>query len=100
MVRASGSYPLRQGFESLHRHHSVLGELAAFFRGTAPVDPGDRVLTDYGQREFTASEHRLSALLADFPDDLSVARLLELARGFRAEPPPDDWDGTTTYHEK
>lgn len=54
MVRASGSYPLCQGFESLHRHQApsdprraLLDALSRFFTEEAPVTPGDRIVVAF-----------------------------------------------------
>lgn len=60
----------------------------------------EEALDEYVRREFANSERLLSALLADYPDDLSVGRLLDLARAFQVEPPAADWDGTTVYRQK
>lgn len=46
LVRASGSYPLSQGFESLHRHHPSLRKFKNFLK-EFPLQEGDRILLAY-----------------------------------------------------
>jgi len=60
----------------------------------------EQALEIYRQQRFPAAALALEQLTAEFPDDLSVARLLALARDFRDRPPPSGWDGTTVFHEK
>jgi adenylate cyclase len=54
----------------------------------------------YRRRSFRDAASALEQLTAGFPDDLSVARLLELARDFQTRPPDEGWDGTTVFQEK
>jgi adenylate cyclase len=60
----------------------------------------EEALRLYRERRFRDAASALEPLAADFPDDLSVARLLELARDFRNRPPEEGWDGTTVFNEK
>jgi adenylate cyclase len=60
----------------------------------------EEALRLYRERRFGDAASALEPLAEEFPDDLSVARLLELTRGFRERPPEDGWDGTTVFEEK
>jgi adenylate cyclase len=60
----------------------------------------EEALRLYQQRRFRDATLGLERLAADFPDDLSVARLLELTRDFQTRPPEEGWDGTTVFQEK
>jgi adenylate cyclase len=93
-VRAKGKHLPIDLYELLGRNGEVDAARLAF--ATRYED----ALALYVRREFANSEAALAALLSEYPDDLSVLRLLELARAFQVEPPPEEWDGTTTYQEK
>jgi adenylate cyclase len=60
----------------------------------------EEALRQYRERRFEDAASALERLAAEFPGDLSVARLLALARGFHSRPPQADWDGTTVFQEK
>ena len=57
----------------------------------------EAALDRFGERDFAAASAALEALAGEFPDDRSVARLLELIRELGVNPLPDDWDGTTNF---
>lgn len=54
----------------------------------------------YRSRSFERAAAILDALLRENPGELSVVRLLALARAHAAEPPPDDWDGVSIFEQK
>lgn len=54
----------------------------------------------YRSRSFESAAKTLGALLQESPGELSVERLLVLARAHAADPPPDDWDGVSNFEEK
>ena len=79
MVRASGSYPLCQGFKSLHRHLFLwIHFLAAFLAGAAPACGGDSVSGDSPEEEVELARAKADAAdilrrrLVDAESSLSV----------------------------
>jgi adenylate cyclase len=90
-VRAKGKNEAIDLYELLGRAREVPAarlDLAARY---------EAALDHYGNRDFSAAAETLEALARDFPHDLSISRLLDLSRGFLAEPPPADWDSTTNF---
>jgi adenylate cyclase len=77
--------------------------------GRAGEVPADRLefaaryeaaLDQYRERDFAAASAALESLQQEYPDDVSVARLLELTRDVAKNPPDDGWDGTTNFQVK
>jgi adenylate cyclase len=93
-VRAKGKHEPIELYELLGRSGEV-DEAVLAFSGRY-----EEALELYRQRRFPDAARALERLAAEFPDDLSVARLLELTRDYQARPPQEDWDGTTVFHEK
>lgn len=60
----------------------------------------EEALDAYRSRLFGEAIFRLEALEADEPGDLSVIRLLGLARDYERTAPPEDWDGASDFFEK
>jgi predicted Zn-dependent protease len=60
----------------------------------------EAALDQFRERDFTAAGTALEALAREFPDDRSVARLLQRIRDLGVNPLPDDWDGTTNFQVK
>jgi adenylate cyclase len=60
----------------------------------------EEALAFYRSRSFASAVEILEDLLLDDPGDLSVERLLGLARTHAAHPPPEDWDGVSNFDEK
>jgi adenylate cyclase len=54
----------------------------------------------YRERRFAEARAALEALAGERPGDLSVTRLLELARRLERAPPAADWEGVSDYFEK
>jgi adenylate cyclase len=54
----------------------------------------------YQQREFAGAIGILESLRHDYPDDLSVARLLQSCAHCLETPPDPSWDGVTRYDIK
>jgi adenylate cyclase len=93
-VRAKGKQRPIELYELLGRRGEVDAARLAF------AARYEEALALYRQRRFGEAVAALSLLAAEFPDDLSVARLLELARDFRTRPPSEAWDGTSVFREK
>ena len=60
----------------------------------------EEALASYADRAFARAREILEALSADHPADVSVSRLLALARELEASPPDAGWDAVTAYYEK
>jgi adenylate cyclase len=54
----------------------------------------------YRERRFAQARERLETLVAAGRGDLSVTRLLDLARLYEQSPPDADWDGVSDFFEK
>lgn len=54
----------------------------------------------FRRRHFERAAENLGALLRDTSGDPAAERLLGRARAYMADPPPDDWDGVSNFHEK
>jgi adenylate cyclase len=93
-VRAKGKQASIELYELLGRAGEVDRPLLEFSARY------EEALGLYRRRRFSDAIRALERLAAEFPDDVSVARLLELTRGFQNRPPEEDWDGTTVFHEK
>jgi adenylate cyclase len=93
-VRVKGKSLAVEVYELLGRTGQVPEERLHFARRY------EEALDAYRSRLFGEAIFRLEALVAEHADDLSVTRLLELSRGFDAEPPPEDWDGASDFFEK
>jgi adenylate cyclase len=93
-VRVKGKSRAVEVYELLGRTGHVSEERLQFARHY------EEALDAYRSRLFGEAIFRLEALEAEHADDLSVTRLLELSRGFDAEPPPEDWDGASNFFEK
>jgi adenylate cyclase len=93
-VRAKGKRQPIELYELLGRRdevHAAVLEFAARY---------EEALELYRQRRFADAVLALERTAADFGDDVSVARLLDLARDFQTRPPERDWDGTSVFYEK
>lgn len=51
----------------------------------------------FRDRRFDKALVALDGLAAEYPDDLSVARLIDRARQMRADPPADDWEAVSVF---
>jgi adenylate cyclase len=60
----------------------------------------EQALAAYRERRFAEAVASLETLAAEHAGDLSVERLLGLARRFSQQPPEEGWDGVTDYFEK
>ena len=60
----------------------------------------DSAIDAYRKRDWDEAERLWRDVLAAEPDDRVAAIYLERIAGFRASPPPDDWDGSITLTEK
>jgi adenylate cyclase len=93
-VRAKGKQKAIDLYQPLGRAGEVdppLLEFAARY---------EEALRMYREQRFGDSIAALESLARELPGDLSVARLLSLARDFRDRPPADGWDGTTVFEVK
>ena len=94
VVRVKGKERPVEVSELLGRETQV-GEPARRF--AARYEEG---LALYRSRSFASAAETLGALLQENPGEPSVERLLVLARAHAADPPPDDSDGVSSFHEK
>ncbi len=90
-VRAKGKQEPIDLYELLGRAGEVPAERLEF------AARYEAALAQYRERDFAAASAALGALAREFPDDRSVARLLDLIRDLGAKALPDDWDGTTDF---
>ncbi len=60
----------------------------------------EEALARFRSRDWDAADTLLAELAAEHPDCLVYPLYRERVAHFRAEPPPPEWDGTTTYEEK
>jgi adenylate cyclase len=93
-VRAKGKREPIELYELLGRSGEVTREALGF------AAQYEEALRLYRQRRFQDAIDALEQLTGEFPEDLSVSRLLELARQFETRPPGTDWDGVSVFHEK
>jgi adenylate cyclase len=90
-VRAKGKLDAIELYELLGRSGEVSAQRLEF------AARYEAALDQFRTRDFAAATAALEALAQQFPNDRSVARLLELIRELGTKPLPDDWDGTTNF---
>lgn len=93
-LRVEGRKEAVQIFDALGRAGEVpddLREMASHFAAG---------LAAYRNRDWATAEHAFSDALTVLPDDGPSRVLLQRTQHLQAEPPPVDWDGTWTLHEK
>lgn len=64
------------------------------------VEVFNQVLELYRERQWEAAESAVRALVDEYGDAALYAMYLERIRHFRAEPPPEDWDGVLDFQAK
>jgi len=60
----------------------------------------EEALAFYRSRKFERAVELLQAMMREEGVEGSTERLLTLARGYMAHPPPDGWDGVSNFFEK
>ncbi|HVI88371.1 MAG TPA: adenylate/guanylate cyclase domain-containing protein [Dongiaceae bacterium] len=93
-LRVEGRKDAVQIFDALGRAGEVpddLREMASHFAAG---------LAAYRNRDWATAEHAFSDALTVLPDDGPSRVLLQRTQRLQVEPPPVDWDGIWTLHEK
>lgn len=81
--------------------HELLGAAGSVTEaGLAAARRYEEALRLYRERCFAEARGKLEGLAGERPADLSITRLLELARGLERTPPGDGWEGVSEYFEK
>jgi adenylate cyclase len=94
VVRVKGKAKAVEIYELLGTAGRVSGQRMAF------AARYEQALAAYRERRFADAVACLETLAAEQAGDLSVERLLGLARRFVQQPPDEGWDGVTDYFQK
>jgi adenylate cyclase len=80
--------------------YEALAELPGTLEQVDRKERYEQAFDLYLARQWNDAEAILTRLISDHPEDHPAGKLLAVVREFRAAPPPDDWDGVYTAHEK
>jgi adenylate cyclase len=94
MVAVKGRKEPETIYELVGREQEVTAERRDF------VQRYESAFDFYLQREFAGAVEVLESLRHDYPDDLSVSRLLQSCAHCLEIPPDPSWDGVTRYSSK
>lgn len=92
-VRVKGKEQAVTIYEVMHSFHPFKLDQVAF-------EDYQKCFDLYQKQHFSDAINKLNELCEQYPEDKSCQRLIGSCEQYLQEPPPDDWDGVTTYTNK